>query len=176
MAKDKVLAGYLDTRGNWYQTLFVITFQGDSELPQPNDVYHIDFQRPFYVTDSLTFTVLPSAGTNTRVIKEAMKSIEVVPNPYVATNRMETAVANQFLNQRRRLMFTHLPARCEIKIFTVSGVLVDEIDVENDEDNGTAHWNLLTKEGLEIAAGVYIYYVRAKKTGDEKIGKFSVIK
>ena len=105
-----------------------------------------------------------------------MDKIQVVPNPYVATNHMEPAVANQFLNQRRRIMFTHLPARCDIKIFTVSGVLVDEIDVENADDNGTTHWDVLTREGLEVAAGVYVYYVKAKETGDEKLGKFSIIK
>jgi hypothetical protein len=35
---------------------------------------------------------------------------------------------------------------------------------------------MLTREGLEIAAGVYIYHVKAKETGDEFIGKFAVIK
>jgi hypothetical protein len=89
---------------------------------------------------------------------------------------MESSVANWFLNQRRRLLFTNLPAQCTIKIFTVSGVLVDKIDVNNDADKGIAHWDMLTKEGLEIAAGMYIYHVRAKATGDEKVGKFAVIK
>jgi hypothetical protein len=73
-------------------------------------------------------------------------------------------------------MFTHLPAQCEIKIFSVSGVMLDEIDVDNVADNGTAYWDLNTHEGLEVAAGVYVYYVKAKKTGDEKVGKFSIIK
>ena len=60
-----------------------------------------------------------------------MKNIKVVPNPYVATNVMEPAVSNQFLNQRRRLLFTNIPAQATIKIFTVSGILVDEISVNN---------------------------------------------
>jgi hypothetical protein len=105
-----------------------------------------------------------------------MSNIRVVPNPYVATSAMETAVSNTFLNQRRSLMFTNLPARCDIKIFTVSGVLVDEIDVENAADNGIVHWDLLSNEGLEVAAGMYIYYVKSKETGDEKMGKFAIIK
>ncbi|MCG2717000.1 MAG: hypothetical protein L6422_12165, partial [Candidatus Marinimicrobia bacterium] len=71
---------------------------------------------------------------------------------------------------------THLPAQCTIRIFTVSGVLVDKIEVNNSSDNGTTHWDMLTKEGLEIAAGMYIYHVKAKATGDEKVGKFAVIK
>ncbi|MEN8194813.1 MAG: hypothetical protein ABFS12_18475, partial [Bacteroidota bacterium] len=69
-----------------------------------------------------------------------------------------------------------------------SGVLVDEIEVDNtvanrenqwdlnSSANGTVHWNLRTKEGLEVAAGYYIYRVESKQTGDVKIGKFAIIK
>ena len=173
---DRVFCGYLDSNGRWYRTLFIIAFQQGSELPQPNDVYRLVFNRPFFLTDGITFKVLPQGETDKAAITSSMDAIQVVPNPYVATNHMEPAVANQFLNQRRDIMFTHLPARCDIKIFTVSGVLVDEIDVENADDNGTAHWDVLTREGLEVAAGVYVYYVKAKETGDEKLGKFSIIK
>ena len=43
-------------------------------------------------------------------------------------------------------MFTHLPSNCKIKIFTISGVLVDEIEVNNSNDDGMAYWDLLTNE------------------------------
>ena len=105
-----------------------------------------------------------------------MKNIKVVPNPYVATNVMEPAVSNQFLNQRRRLLFTNIPAQATIKIFTVSGVLVDEIKVNNEPDQGIIHWDMLTRENLEIAAGMYIYHIESSVTGDSKLGKFAVIK
>lgn len=176
LPNDRIFCGYLDTNGRWNRTLFTIAFAEGSDLPQPNDVYRLVFKRPFFLTDSLLFKVLPQGVTDRAAITSSMDAIQVVPNPYVATNHMEPAVANQFLNQRRRILFTHLPARCDIKIFTVSGFLVDEIDVENADDNGTAHWDVLTREGLEVAAGVYVYYVKAKETGDEKLGKFSIIK
>ncbi len=73
-------------------------------------------------------------------------------------------------------MFTNIPARCTIKIFTVSGVLVDEIIVNNPADNGIIHWDLLSKEGLEVAAGMYLYHLKAEVTGKEKVGKFAIIK
>ena len=38
------------------------------------------------------------------------------------------------------------------------------------------HWDMLTKEDLEIAAGYYIYHVKSKVTGKEKLGKFAIIK
>ena len=117
-----------------------------------------------------------------------MENIRVVPNPYVVTNTMEGAVANWDRNQERQIMFTHIPAQSKIKIFTVSGILIDEIDVDNSvagrtsqwdnnsAANGTVHWDLRSKEGLEIAAGYYIYHIESKATGDVKIGKFAVIK
>ena len=105
-----------------------------------------------------------------------MQHIKVVPNPYVMTNMMEESVTNPYLNQRRRLLFTHIPAECTIKIFTVSGVLIDEIKVSNEPDQGIIHWDMLTRESLEIAAGMYIYHVESDVTGDSKLGKFAVIK
>ncbi len=110
--------------------------------------------------------------------------IKVVPNPYVATNAMEPAVANYQLNQRRRLMFTHVPSRCTVKIFTMSGVLVDEITYDSaapsegfvTTNGGCIHWDMKNKDGLEIAAGVYLFHVKDAATGEEKMGKFAVIK
>jgi len=34
----------------------------------------------------------------------------------------------------------------------------------------------LTNEGLEVAAGIYVYHVEALDTGDTKMGKFAIIK
>ena len=73
-------------------------------------------------------------------------------------------------------MFTNLPASCTIKIFTVSGVLIDEINVNNPSEQGMIHWDMLTREGLEIAAGIYLYHVKSHITADESLGKFAVIK
>jgi hypothetical protein len=73
-------------------------------------------------------------------------------------------------------MFTHLPALCTISIFTISGVLVDKIQVDNDYSDGKAYWDLLSNEGLEVAAGMYIYHVESKINNQFKLGKFAIIK
>jgi hypothetical protein len=73
-------------------------------------------------------------------------------------------------------MFTHIPAQCTIKIFTISGYLVDEIEVYNEPSDGIVHWDLLTREGLEIAPGVYVYHLKSTATGKEKMGKFAIVK
>lgn len=179
MRTDRVFVGALTPSVVWAGTVFIIDFkqaESDQQLPRDGDKYFVTFDRPFFLTDSMTFIVMPEKSLDPGKLKETMDRIKVVPNPYVATNAMEPAVSNKFLNQRRSLLFTHLPAKCTIKIFTVSGVLVDEFHVDNPSDNGTAHWDMLSREGLDIAAGVYIYYVKSDLTSDTKIGKFAVIK
>lgn len=173
LTEDKVLFGSLNDKGRWQSTLFVVQF---IEAPQPGDVYFATGIRPFCFTDSLTFRIVPEGELNKEDIAAQMSKIRVVPNPYVATNDMEPVVGNWYLNQRRRLLFTHLPAKCTITIFTVSGVPVDELIVDNEASDGTAHWDLLTSEGLEVAAGMYLYHVKAREINAEKIGKFAVIK
>ncbi len=181
-AIDYVLAGHIVTVGTavrWAGTVFSLDFRqikNPGDMPRVNDVYRLTFQRPFAETDSILFQVKPAVESLAEQIPGGMASIKVVPNPYVATNAMEPSLSNPFLNQRRRLLFTHIPAQCTIKIFSASGVLVDVIEVDNSAENGTVHWDLLTKEGLEIAAGIYIYHVEAKQTSAVKIGKFAVIK
>jgi len=177
---DKILVGVQD-RQRWKATAFEINFKFVTEntFPEPADVYQIKFDRPFWETDSLRFTVNSDDALNVESLRTTMDSIRVVPNPYVVTNMMESAVANPFLNQRRKIMFTHIPAECIINIFTVSGTLVDRIEVHNaDPENGIAHWDMLTREGLEIAAGMYIYHIEATGTDthETKTGKFAVIK
>jgi hypothetical protein len=177
--EDRILVGPVTKDNKWAGTAFIIDFnfaQDSTQLPKPDDVYHITFRRPFWVTDSLMFTVQWKEELNVADMDSTMKKIKVVPNPYIATNAMEPALSNWFLNQQRRLLFTNLPAQCTIKIFTVSGVFVDEIEVNNPAEQGIAYWDLLTKEGLEVAAGMYIYHIKALDTGREKIGKFAIIK
>jgi hypothetical protein len=184
--EDKVLVGPTVVRTfgsssliSWGGSVFAIDFNSVSDagsLPKPGDIYRYDFNRPFTESDSITFMVNGAVEVNPSNLNITMEDIKVVPNPYVMTNSMEPAVANKFLNQRRRILFTHIPAECEIRIYTSSGVLVDNIEVTNEPSNGTIHWDLLSKEDLEIASGMYIYHVKSKATGKEKIGKFAVIK
>jgi len=75
----------------------------------------------------------------------------------------------------RSLHFTHLPNKCTIRIFTVNGELVKEIEHESNLYDGTAEWDLLTKDKLSVSYGVYIYHIDAPGIG-EKVGKFAIIK
>jgi hypothetical protein len=187
---DRVLVGPpLNDRDRWDDVIFMLDFHqaaSADELPKGNDVYAMRFNKPWWETDSIMFSVSAEKLYNAETAKSTMDSIRVVPNPYVASNLMESSVVNKYLNQGRRLMFTNLPERCTIKIFTVSGILIRELHAPDDAltgvgtfgtaNNGMLHWDMLTKEGLEIAAGMYFYHVKDDRSGEEKSGKFAVIK
>ncbi len=182
VSDDIVLAGHAVEALNrvyWGGTVFGIDLSDAEQsgaMPENDDVYRVDFKRPYFWQDSVLFTVLPAKEVDKIRLTDSMDEIRVVPNPYVATNAMEEAILNPYLNQRRKLIFTHIPAQCTIKIFTVSGVFIDAIHVDNPPEQGLVYWDLLTQEGLEIAAGMYFYHVKSHVTGDEKLGKFAVIK
>jgi len=181
LLEDDVIVGYtamVNGELTWQISVYSFNFRGatsEDELPKAGDVYRVDSQRPFLATDEVTIKVV-EASEEAKQQASDLDNIKVVPNPYIVTNMMEPAVRNIFINQKRRIMFTHVPAKCEIKIFTISGYLVDVIDVDNEPSNGIVHWDLLTKDNLEIAPGVYVYHLKSKETGNEKMGKFAIIK
>ena len=99
----------------------------------------------------------------------------MVPNPYIAAASWEER--NPFNTGRgpRSLRFNHLPQACTIRIYTVSGELVATIHHQSGLLDGSAEWNLLSRDNLAVSYGVYIYHVDAPGIG-EKVGKFAVIK
>jgi len=181
LLEDDVIVGYskmVSGEMKWIINLFNFNFRdagSEAELPETGQVYRVDGKRPFVETDEFLIKVLEGDQEKAKEIED-LDQIKVVPNPYIMTNTMEPSLRNIFLNQRRRIMFTHIPAKCDIKIFNISGYLIDEIKVDNEPSNGIVHWDLLTKDDLEIAPGIYVYYLKSRETGKVKTGKFSVIK
>ncbi len=142
--------------------------------PEPGDTLEFRLRKPFLSSDTYQFEV--NASTISRAAaKEDLADIRVVPNPYVVTEVWEPN--NPYSSGRgpREIHFINLPKRCTIRIFNVEGVLIDTIDHEAAAENGTAIWDVLSREGLSISYGIYIYHVDAPGVG-EKTGTFGVIK
>lgn len=114
--------------------------------------------------------------------KALLDAIKVVPNPYLVRNSWDVS------KEDKHLMFTHLPTKCTIRIYTLAGNLVKIIYHDGTQNSfqtmggttpvggtgGTEFWNLLTYNSQLIASGVYLYHVEAPGIGN-KIGKFAVI-
>jgi hypothetical protein len=58
-------------------------------------------------------------------------------------------------------VFTNLPAKCAVRIYTVSGDLVRTL--EHDNPNSGEHvWDQLTDSRQKTAAGIYLYTVESE--------------
>jgi hypothetical protein len=143
-------------------------------FPAPGDTAYIFLKKPFLSSDLFRF-VAKAGAIDLELAKQQLEKIKVVPNPYVATALWEPK--NPYASGRgpRSLHFIHLPNKCTIRIFTVNGELVDVIEHESEFNDGTAYWDMLTRDNLSVSYGVYVYHVNAPGIG-EKIGKFAVIK
>jgi hypothetical protein len=163
-------------RGTWQVKFWAPA--GGGRKPQPGEVFHLAIRKPFTAADVFEWETEGAKLhiPQTKVGRDSLLSrIAVVPNPYVVTASWEPQHVYKFGRGRRKLDFIHLPAKCVIRIYTVRGYLVDTLVHDAPIDDGSESWDMLSKDGLEIAYGVYIYHVEAPGIG-EKVGKFAVIK
>jgi len=125
--------------------------------------------------------------------------VMVFPNPY----RVRALWDGEFLRDRF-LWFTNLPRKAHIRIYSLAGDLVDEIDFDGDtyraqgsrgiynpsadrEKKGAPvlsgsmyAWDLISNRDQAIATGLYIFVVEDRTSGETRgrrqTGKFLVIK
>lgn len=152
--------------GNWPDDYgFVFDFTNGSTA-QPGDEFTIISNKVFTGDDVYTFDT-DKAAVDKAQMKADLKKIKVVPNPYVVTSVFETSLTN------KEVQFRHLPEKCTIRIYTLSGELVRTIE----HDNGTSlePWNLRTYNDQEVAFGIFVFHIETPD-GEEAMGKFAVIK
>lgn len=96
------------------------------------------------------FTVTPPVAADADVAD----IVTVSPNPYIITG----------LNDERSLSYSHnvnflnLPSAYTLTIMDVSGQIVFQTEEENAV-NGQFTWNMQSKDGVEVASGLYIYHL-----------------
>lgn len=142
--------------------------------PEAADTAIVSVFKPFLSTDAFRF-VAKKGFTDLEQAKADLNKIKVVPNPYIAQAKWEPE--NPYSSGRgpRSIHFTHLPNKCTIRIFTVNGELVREIEHESNLMDGSAEWDLLTRDNLSVSYGVYIYHIDAPGLG-KTVGKFAILK
>ncbi|MFH1010018.1 MAG: hypothetical protein V1784_02130, partial [bacterium] len=139
--------------------------------PRPGDTLRIRLYQDFTSADRYGYSV---AGPKIEAAEVQLHRVRVYPNPYLATSTQEPA--NPYSSGRgpRHVTFIHLPRECTIRVYTVRGELVQTIHHSTSIDDGTEEWNLRTKDGLDVAYGVYIYHIESD--WGETTGKLALIK
>lgn len=139
------------------------------------DVYTIQSFKPFSNRDVFTFSAR-QPGVNEDDARARLDRIRVVPNPYVAAASWERPLPPTVNTGRgeRRVDFINLPADSRIRVYTVRGNLLWEGFHDGAIDDGTVSWNLRSREGLDVATGVYFWHVDSPI--GEKTGQLALIK
>ena len=158
-------------RSTWFVTLVPGTVLPQSP-PREGDRYELKLTRPFAEDDSFVFLCSGERIDGARV--KAEFTPYVVPNPYVGSASFEPERFAVSGRGERRMEFRGLPSRCRILIYNVKGERIQTLRHDGSLE-GYVAWDLRTKEGLDVAPGLYIFQVDGGAAGS-KTGKFAIIK
>ncbi|MBD3376798.1 hypothetical protein GF406_17305 [candidate division KSB1 bacterium] len=102
---------------------------------------------------------------------DEMDGIRVVPNPFV----YDPDGIENYTGEPDKLIFAGLPGPCKIRIYTLTGDLIDEIE-HRDAFSGGREFLTITRYQQFMVSGVYIYHVKSLEGKGEKTGKFIVVR
>jgi hypothetical protein len=72
-----------------------------------------------------------------------------------------------------KVAFNHLPPTSTVRIFTLSGDLVETL-LPSEQDGGTTYWDLISRNGQDIVSGIYLYSVESPS--GSTVGKLVVVR
>jgi hypothetical protein len=112
------------------------------------------------------FTVTPPVAS----VADVPELITVSPNPYKRTglNDVRNNPSSHDIN------FLNMPADFQLTILDVSGQIVFQDEVEGATD-GKYTWDMFSKDGVEVASGLYIYHVEYGNRR-EFVGHFAILR
>ena len=101
-------------------------------------------------------------------LADALKLINVVPNPYYAFSEYERGRLDN------RVKITNLPEECTVTIYSVNGKLVRTF--KKSSTVTSLDWDLNNRSGIPVASGVYLIHVSVPKVGDVVVKFFAGIR
>ncbi len=124
--------------------------------------------------------------SNTAVLEKGL-DVVVYPNPYRIDANYQGSEGGGFEgrnadptntspDRRRAIHFANLPHKCTIRIFTIDGDLVRQIDHDMPKDSPQsmhATWDLITRNTQAVASGIYLYSVESEY--GNQVGKIVII-
>jgi hypothetical protein len=117
--------------------------------------------KPMY---SWNMAAVRTTTNSNQALIDALKLINVVPNPYNAYSEYETGKLDT------RIKITNLPEKCFIRIYNVQGRLVKSYD--KDSPVTYLDWNLNNHANIAVASGVYLIYIDVPGIGERILKAF----
>jgi hypothetical protein len=102
------------------------------------------------------------------VAEDDLSNVHTVPDPYYVTSGLEVTPGQKVLK------FVNLPSQAIIRIYSLSGVLVDILEHNDPSLGGEATWQVRNRNQQFVASGVYFYHIETP-SGAVKVGRFTVV-
>jgi hypothetical protein len=96
---------------------------------------------------------------------------QVIPNPY----KRAASFDNIQSSTDHKIKFFNLPAQGRLTILDVAGRIIDQIDFNNQSGVSDVTWTMFSKDGVEVANGLYIYVVESGAGVGSPSGKFTYV-
>ncbi len=159
---------------------------------QPSKPYYVSVTTFDYGSRKIALSSLESSPNLNAVsayalpasdeVEERGLSVMVYPNPYridggYARAGYENRDRTKSAERARSIHFYNLPKICTIRIYTLSGDLVEQIEHYNPgggPESQHERWNMISRNTQAVVTGIYIYHV-ASDMG-EQLGKIVIIK
>lgn len=103
---------------------------------------------------------------------EKLTDIRIVPNPFNYSAKGSVRFPGTI--DEDKIAFYNIPGECTIRIYTELGELIKTI--EHTNGSGDEYWYQVTSSSQIIVSGVYIAVITDKKTGENHIAKFVIIR
>jgi hypothetical protein len=116
--------------------------------PPPDSCFNLNNKLANVAEPVINDVVEPTGGPTTD-----LERVAVVPNPYRATESWDAVNGHE-------VHFINLPTQAKIRIYTVAGDLVAELE-HNDRVRDFERWNLKNGNGQDVASGIYMYRVES---------------
>jgi hypothetical protein len=116
--------------------------------------------KPMYSWNTNTMSTKKGSS---EALADALKLINVVPNPYYAYSEYERNRVDT------RVKITNLPEKCTVRIYSVNGKLMRTF--KKDSEITSIDWDLNNQIGVAVSSGVYLIHVEVPGVG-ERVIKF----
>ena len=106
--------------------------------------------------------------------QDKLGNITVVPNPYLGSASWDLTPSDVDPTGTKLGFFGLPKAKSTLRIFSLSGDLIRELEHDGTGGDGTVWWNLVTRNGQDVVSGVYLFSVESDK--GTYVGKFVIIR
>ena len=132
---------------------------GDKLTVSPYRITKPEFVPGYHI--KYNWTVTGTQSGNISLASSEVEKIKAFPNPYYGMSELEYDSGGE-----KFIYFSHLPAVCDIYIYSLNGSLVRKIQRNTgDPENSLEKWDLMNSGNQRVASGMYIVFVDCKGAG-----------